>query len=150
MKFFDYYENIEEIYPSYTREENLKRLREALRIWRKRQGDEARITENYINRALEVFSNLKKYDDFCKWYQDRQRGKIEISPEEEFRGLVHGAAIDGVITPSEYQMLLGEAKRKGIPKGDAEDINHRIDDEHGATIIEVETKPSGVPKIEID
>jgi hypothetical protein len=150
MKFFDYYENIEEIDPSYSREANLKRLRKALRIWRKRQGDEARITENYINRALEVFSDPKKYDDFCQWYQERQEGKTEISPEEEFRGLVHGSALDGIITPAEYQMLLGEAKRKGIPKGDAENIIQRIADEHGATIGEVETQPSGVPVLEVD
>ena len=150
MKFFDYFENIEEMDPAYSREENLKRLREALRIWRKRQGDEARITENYINRALEVFSDPVKYDDFIHWYHDQQKGKIEITPEEEFRGLVHGTALDGIITPAEYHMLLGEAKRKGIAKGDAEGIIQIIADEHGAKIGEVETQPSGVPKLEVE
>lgn len=150
MAFSDYYEEIEEIDPSYSREENLKNLKDALRVWGRRHGDEARIKETFINRAQEVFSNPKRYDDFCKWYQERQSDISNTNPEGEFETLVHGAAMDGILTPSEYQMLLEDAKRKEIPKGKAEDIIQRIAGEHDATIGEVETQPPGVPKLEVD
>lgn len=150
MEFSDYYEEIAEIKPSCSREENLKKLRKAGIVWGKRQGDSALIKLAAIKRAQEVFSDPKKYDDFCKWYQEWQKAIIGTSPEEEFGKLVHGASIDGIITPAEYKMLLEDAKRKEIPKRETEDIIQRIADEHNATIGEVETQPSGVPELEVD
>lgn len=149
MEFSDYYEEIAEIDHSCSREENLKKLRKAGIVWGKRQGDSALIKLAVIKRAQEVFSDPKKYDDFCKWYQERQRAIIGTSPEEEFGKLVHGASMDGIITPAEYQMLLEDAKRKEIPTRKAEDIIQRIADEHDATIGEVEAQPLGVPKLEV-
>ena len=151
MAFSDYYEEIEEIDPSYSREKNLKELRKAVGVWGKKQGGSALLKLAAIKKAQKVFSDPKKYDDFCKWYQERQSAIMGTSPEEEFETLVHGASMDGIITPTEYKMLLEEANRKEIPKGKAEDIIQRIAGEHDATICEVETQqPSGVPKLEVD
>ena len=150
MEFSDYYEEIEEIKTSCSREENLKEIRKAVGVWTKKQGGAALLKLAAIKQAQEVFSDPEKYDDFCKWYQERQRVIIGTSPEGEFETLVQGAAMDGIITPTEYQMLLEDAKRKEIPKREAEDIIRKIADEHDATMGEVEAQPSGVPKLEVD
>ena len=152
MKFSDYYEEHEDvgITPSCSREENLEKLREAILDYGYKHGQEARVKVAAMKIAQDVFGDQKNYDDFCKWYQERQRAMRGTSPEEEFGKLVHGASMDGIITPAEYQMLLEDAERKEIPKREAEDIIQRVAEEYDATIGEVEAQPPGVPKLEID
>ena len=147
MGFSDYYEGIEEIEPSCSREENLEKIENAVLVWGRRGQGEAFHKTVYIKEAQDVFSDPKKYDAFSKWYQERQRKGT--SPEEDFRKIVHWAARDGTITSSDYQKLLEDAEKIKIPKGKAEDIIHRIADEDGATIGEIEAQPLGVPKLEV-
>ncbi|MBC2697875.1 MAG: hypothetical protein HF974_05935 [ANME-2 cluster archaeon] len=154
MAFSDYYEELEEeedkIKPSCTREENLEKIIKAVRVWRNKHGVTADLKMATILEAQKVFSDTKKYNEFCKWYQEQQRTIIGTSPEEEFGKLVHGASMDGIITPAEYQMLLEDAERKEIPKREAEEIIQRIAEEYDATIGETEAQPLGVPKLEVD
>ena len=75
-------------------------------------------------------------------------GEVKEKPgipiEDEFRRLAVGAALDKIITPAEYRLLLEEAKRLKISRERADVIIQGITNEYGATIGEVETRPSEI------
>ncbi|MDI6811619.1 MAG: hypothetical protein QMD80_08170 [archaeon] len=151
MDFYDYYEALKDIIdPSLSREGNLRRLREAHELWRHRADQKSLSKLSFIDGAIDVFGNSKEYEKFRKWWEDRQAKKAEVSPEDEFRKIAAGASVDKIITPTEYRMLLEEAKRLKISRERADVIIQGVAKEYGATIGEVETQPLGVPVLEVD
>lgn len=113
MTYHNFYAEISETDYSLSRDQNLHRLKEALRKWRKRQGDTARVAEHLILEAISVFGNASKYEQFRNTWESRESQR-EPNREDQFRSLVLGAASDGEITQVEYRWLLEEARTMGM------------------------------------
>lgn len=113
MAYHNFYAEISETDYSLSRDQNLLRLKEALRKWRKRQGDTARVAEHLIMEAISVFGNVSKYEQFRNTWESRETQR-EPNRDDQFRSLVLGAASDGEITQVEYRWLLEEARTMGM------------------------------------
>ncbi len=109
MAYHNYYAEISEMDCSLSREENLLKLKEALRKWRKRQSTSARVVENLVLEAISVFGNPARYEQFRRMWESKESQR-EPNREDQFRSLVLGAASDGEITQVEYRWLLEEAR----------------------------------------
>ena len=141
MAYHDYYAEISEIDYSLSRDQNLHRLKEALRKWRKRQGPSARVVENLILDAIPVFGNAAKYEKFRKAWESRESQR-EPSREEQFRNLVFGAASDGEISQVEYRWLLEEAHAMGMDSEQAPIVISSLAEEVQASIASASPVPS--------
>jgi hypothetical protein len=113
VTYHNFYAEISETDYSLSRDQNLHRLKEALRKWRKRQGDTARVAEHLILEAISVFGNASKYEQFRNTWESREAQR-EPNREDQFRSLVLGAASDGEISQVEYRWLLEEACTMGM------------------------------------
>lgn len=139
-RYRDFYAEISEIDPSLPRDENLRRLKDALRKWRKRQGTLARNIENSILEAVSVFGSEDRYQEFREWLESRETSR-EPNRKEQFRSLVLGAAGDGEISQVEYRWLLEEAHALGLDEGDARSLITLVAGEVHATISTTSVAP---------
>lgn len=141
MAYHNYYAEINEIDSSLSRDQNLHKLKEALRKWRKRQGTSARVVENLILEAISAFGNAAKYEEFRSTWDTRESQR-EPNREDQFRSLVLGAASDGEISQVEYRWLLEEARALEMNPEEAQVLIDSIASDAHASVARAPTPPS--------
>lgn len=141
MAYHNFYAEISETDHSLSRDENLLRLKEALRKWRKRQGDTARVAEHLILEAISVFGNVSKYEQFRQTWETKETQRTP-NREDQFRSLVLGAASDGEITQVEYRWLLEEARTLGMDSETARAFISSVAADARASIASTSPAPS--------
>jgi len=139
-RYRDFYREISEIDPGLPRDENLSRLKDALRKWRKRQGTGARNVENSILEAISVFGSPDGYQEFREAWESKESYR-EPNREDQFRSLILGAAGDGEISQVEYRWLLEEARAMGLDEDVARGLIASIAGEVHATIVTATIAP---------